>query len=96
MFSNGHVQFIHEPARLQLLLSLACVKQTDFTFLLNSTGLSRGNLSVQMSKLKDKELVTINKMFKNNKSYTVYEITPRGRKTLKRYKKEILAILEGC
>lgn len=93
MFSNDILQFIHEPARLKLILSLDSIEKADFNFLRNATKLSKGNLSIQMGKLKDKGLVTIEKMFKNNKSYTVYQITPEGKQTLVTYKKEINDIL---
>ncbi len=95
MFSDEYAQLNHEPARLQLMLCLAGVHKADFTFLINATGLSKGNLSVQMSKLKDIGLITIEKMIKNNKSYTVYRITAAGRDVLARYKQEILSILDG-
>lgn len=93
MFSNKDIQFIHEPARLQLILCLDSINKADFNFLRNATQLSKGNMSIQMGKLKEKGLVTIEKMIKNNKSYTVYQITSEGKKTLAAYKKEILKIL---
>lgn len=95
MFDHELLTFIHEPARLVLLAHLATVKKTDFVFLLNATGLSRGNLSVQMSRLAERELVTIEKVIKENRPCTYYQITPTGRKALKRYKEEMMGLLEG-
>ena len=94
MFEDELLGFIHEPARLVLLLNLAAVKKSDFVFLLNSTKLSRGNLSVQMSRLEEKGLVTIEKMIKNNRPCTLYRLTPMGKKALRRYKKQMLSMLE--
>ncbi len=95
MFDDELLTFIHEPARLVLLTHLATVKKTDFVFLLNATGLSRGNLSVQMSRLAERGLVTIEKLIKENRPCTLYQLTPTGRKTLKRYKLEMLELLRG-
>ena len=86
---------LHEPARLRLLAFLAVVKRTDFTYLLKLTGMSKGNLSVQMKKLADADLVAIEKSFQENRPRTVYELTVQGRKALKAYKKSMQTILEA-
>lgn len=93
MFQDELLAFIHEPARLVLLLNLAAVRNADFVFLLNSTKLSRGNLSVQMSRLEEKGLVTIEKIVKDNRSCTLYQLTPSGKKTLRQYKNQMLSML---
>ncbi len=93
MFDDALLLFIHEPARLVLLTTLAAVKKADFVFLLNSTELSRGNLSVQMNRLQEKGLATMEKMFAGNRPRTVYQITPVGRRALKHYKKRMLDLL---
>lgn len=94
IFDDELILFIHEPARLLLITHLAAVKKADFVFLLNSTGLSRGNLSVQMSRLEEKDLVSIEKMIKENRPCTVYQITRTGRNVLKRYKQAMLDLLQ--
>ena len=94
MFEDDLLLFIHEPARLVLLTNLAAVTKADFVFLLNSTELSRGNLSVQMKRLQEKGLVQIEKMIAENRPRTVYQITRTGRNALKRYKKEMLELLQ--
>ncbi len=86
---------LHEPARLRLLAFLAVVKRTDFTYLLKLTGMSRGNLSVQMSKLGDAELVDIEKSFAGNRPRTIYQLTEVGRKALRAYKKNMSVILDA-
>ena len=93
IFDDELTMFIHEPARLILLTNLAAIKKADFVFLLNSTGLSRGNLSVQMSRLEEKGLVSIEKMIKENRPCTVYQITRSGRAALKRYKQGMMDLL---
>ena len=42
---------IHEPARLRIAMILSGVDMADFNFLLNTLGLSKGNLSSHMDKL---------------------------------------------
>jgi DNA-binding transcriptional ArsR family regulator len=84
---------LHEPARLRLLAFLSVVRSIDFTFLLKLSGLSRGNLSVQMSRLADAKLVRIDKSFEGNRPKTVYRLTARGTNALRNYKKNMQAIL---
>lgn len=94
VFEDELVAFVHEPARLVLLANLATVKRADFAFLLNSTELSRGNLSVQMSRLEEKGLVTIEKVIKDNRPCTFYQLTKAGRNVLRKYKSRMLDILK--
>lgn len=87
---------LHEPARLRLLVFLAVVKRADFTYLLNLSGMTRGNLSVQMSKLAEADLVAIEKSFQGNRPRTMYQLTRKGTEALRRYKRcmnELLASL---
>ena len=86
---------LHEPARLRLLACLAVVKRADFTFLLKLSGLSRGNLSVQMSKLSDAKLVSIEKTFKDNRPRTLYQLTKQGTTALRKYKRNMMTILSA-
>ena len=86
---------LHEPARLRLLACLAVVKRADFTFLLQLSGLSRGNLSVQMSKLSDAKLVSIEKTFKDNRPRTLYQLTKQGTTALRKYKRNMMTILSS-
>ena len=44
-------RLIHEPGRLAIVAVLNAVDQADFLFLLNQTGLTRGNLSSHTAKL---------------------------------------------
>lgn len=84
---------LHEPARLRLMAFLSVVKRTDFTYLLKLTGMSKGNLSVQMSKLGDAKLVRIEKTFEGKRPRTIYQLTEQGRKALRVYKKNMTTIL---
>ncbi len=44
---------VHEPARLAILTVLASCEHADFLFLERVTGLTRGNLSAQMTRLQE-------------------------------------------
>ena len=69
------------------------MKRTDFTDLLKLTGMSKGNLSVQMSKLGDAGLVRIDKTFEGKRPRTIYQLTREGRSALRAYKKNMTEIL---
>jgi DNA-binding MarR family transcriptional regulator len=84
---------LHEPARLRLLAFLSVVKKADFTYLLNLTGMTRGNLSVQMSTLGKAEMVTIEKSFHGNRPRTMYQLTKTGINALRKYKKSMTTLL---
>jgi DNA-binding transcriptional ArsR family regulator len=86
---------LHEPARLRLLANLAVVRRADFTWLLTQTGLTRGNLSVQMSRLSEAGLVTVEKMFRDNRPRTLYELTEQGLDALRDYKRDMTKILDA-
>ena len=88
-------EFVHELARLRLLALLAVLKQADFVYLLRHSGMSRGNLSVQMSKLSDAGLVSIEKSFVANRPRTVYALTRQGRQSLGAYKAAMAALLDA-
>ena len=69
--------------------------RADFVYLLRHSGLSRGNLSVQMTKLAEAGLVEIEKSFVRNRPRTVYSLTEKGRNALRDYKTEMSALLEA-
>ncbi|MEZ4456149.1 MAG: transcriptional regulator [Gemmatimonadales bacterium] len=86
-------EFLHELARLKLLTLLSALKRADFVFLLHHSGLTRGNLSVQMSKLAAAGLVTIDKSFVGNRPRTMYALTKQGSHALAAYKEGMTALL---
>ena len=88
-------RIIHEPARLNIILYLYVVKNADFTYLLHKTGLSRGNLSVQLQKLEQSGYVEINKEFVKRIPHTLASLTKQGRRAFELYKETILEILKS-
>ena len=78
-------KLIHEPARLAILMALSACESADFTALRRLTGLSDGNLSVQLSKLEEAGLVETQKQFVGKKPNTRSKITKKGLKSIQRH-----------
>jgi DNA-binding transcriptional ArsR family regulator len=78
-------RLIHEPARLAILAVLSSCRSADFVFLHNATGLSKGNLSVQISRLEEAELVTVEKVIEKKKTHTTVSLTKQGTSAIDRY-----------
>jgi len=84
---------IHEPARLMIVAILDAVEEADFQYLHQTTGLTKGNLSVHLSKLEEAGYVAIEKTFRGKIPLTVCRMTEKGREELERYRKVIKAAL---
>ena len=82
-------RLIHEPARLAILTALASCQKTDFIFLQRLTGLSAGNLSVQLSKLEEAKLVTTEKKIVAKRTKTHVFITSKGQESIRQYWKKM-------
>jgi len=78
-------RLIHEPARLAILTVLASCAAADFLFLQRITGLSKGNLSVQLSNLEQAGLVTITKEIIDKKTRTTLRLSEHGAMEIERY-----------
>ncbi len=89
---SGLDRTIHEPARLRILTILSGLDMADFSFLLTTLGLTKGNLSSHMDKLEKSGFVTVNKSFNGRIPHTEFRITEDGRNSLARYWGEIDAI----
>lgn len=69
---------LHSQVRLAIMSILIGVKNAEFTYLLECTRTSKGNLSFQINKLKEAGYIEIKKSFKGNYPLTTCEITERG------------------
>jgi DNA-binding transcriptional ArsR family regulator len=69
---------LHSPVRLAIMSLLINVKSAEFSFLLENINTTKGNLSFQLTKLKEAEYVDIKKTFKGNYPLTVCEVTQKG------------------
>ncbi len=86
-------RIIHEPARLMVVALLAAVKEADFQYLHQATRLTKGNLSVHLSRLEEAGYVAIEKTFRGKYPLTICRLTERGREVLDNYRKVIRAAL---
>jgi DNA-binding MarR family transcriptional regulator len=86
---------IHEPARLLILAYLSVVESADFLFLMNQTGLTRGNLSAHLSKLEAAGYVDIKKEFVEKIPRTLLSLTQQGREAFRQYRRNMRHVLES-
>ena len=85
---------VHEPARLAIMALLYVVESADFTFLMNQTGLSWGNLSAHMSKLEEAGYIEVEKSFKGKRPNTNLHLTPAGRNAFREYRHKLKQMLD--
>ncbi len=85
---------IHEPARLILMALLSSVESADFLFLLKGSKLSKGNLSVQLSRLEEAGYVEVEKTFRGKIPHTEYRLTKKGKTAFIQYRKSLGSILK--
>lgn len=83
-------RIIHEPGRLAVVSYLSVVEEADFIFLLEQTGLTRGNLSSHMAKLEGAGYVEVDKTFVDKIPRTTYRLTPAGRDAFMKYRRGLL------
>ena len=91
-------RIVHEPARLMILLVLYTVEIADFTFLINVTELTDGNLASHLSKLEAAGYVEVDKSFAGKKPRTRLRLTTVGRQAVENYRntmQQALRNLEG-
>ena len=86
---------LHEPARLRVVALLAMVEEADFMYLLQKTGLSRGNLSVQMRKLEAADIVTVTKELNGNRPRTSCCLSAHGQRSIKECKRTMSVLLDS-
>jgi DNA-binding MarR family transcriptional regulator len=87
-------QAIHAPSRLMILAHLAAVESADFTFLLNQTGLTRGNLSTHLSRLEEAGYIHIKKEFVDRIPRTLYRLTASGKKAIQEYRENMRHVID--
>ncbi len=86
---------LHNQLRLAIVSLLVSVDTADFNFLLEKTGATRGNLSVQITKLKEAGYLTVTKSFKDNYPNTTCTLSAKGLKAFERYVEAIKGYLKN-
>jgi DNA-binding transcriptional ArsR family regulator len=83
---------IHEPARLTLVALLSSVESADFLFLLKESELTKGNLSVHLTRLEEAGYVEAKKTFRGKIPHTEYHLTSKGKLAFEQYRKSLGSI----
>ena len=88
-------KLLFNPIRLKTVSFLMTVETCNFKALLDVTESTKGNLSIQLKKLNEADLIKIEKYFQKSYPTTDYSITKKGRtffedffKQLQSYKNE--------
>ncbi|MCH8569064.1 MAG: transcriptional regulator [Balneolales bacterium] len=76
---------LHNQLRLSIMALLIANEQVSFNFILEQTNASRGNVSVQISKLEEAGYLEVEKSFVNKKPLTTMKITPKGLNAMDTY-----------
>jgi DNA-binding transcriptional ArsR family regulator len=76
---------LHNQLRLSIMSLLISIESAEFNFLLEKTGSTRGNLSVQINKLKEGDYIDVKKSFRNNYPLTTCKVTPKGIDAFEKY-----------
>lgn len=84
---------LHNQLRLSIMSLLMNVESAEFSFLLEETKASKGNISVQISKLKDAGYIEVKKTFRKNYPLTTCNITPKGIEAFEKYVQAITGYL---
>jgi DNA-binding MarR family transcriptional regulator len=84
MFKNLD-PILHSQLRLSIMSLLISLESAEFSYLLEQTKATKGNLSIQLNKLKDAGYISIKKSFRNNYPLTTCKITPKGIKAFESY-----------
>jgi DNA-binding HxlR family transcriptional regulator len=90
----GLDRVIHEPARLMIVALLSSVESADFLFLLKESGLTKGNLSVHLSRLEEAGYIQMQKTFRGKIPHTEYRLTKKGKSAFDEYRKSLGSIFD--
>ena len=80
---------LHSQVRLAIMSILVSVKSAEFSYLLENIKTTKGNLSFQLSKLKDSGYIELKKSFKGNYPLTTCKSTKKGVSAFENYVKTI-------
>lgn len=80
---------LHSQVRLAIMSVLLGVRTAEFSFLLETINTTKGNLSFQLSKLREAGYIEIQKSTKGNYPLTKCEITGKGISAYEDYVKTI-------
>jgi DNA-binding transcriptional ArsR family regulator len=82
-------RILHSPARLTIVAILSAVEEADFVYLLNESGLTKGNLSTHLSKLEESRYIEIEKTYRGKVPLTLCRLTLTGRQAFTEYRQQL-------
>ena len=82
---------IHEPGRLMIVSLLWPIKECDFLYLQNATGMNKGNLSSHLARLEKAGYVEIEKTYRGKVPQTLLHLTRTGGVAYEKYRKNLQA-----
>lgn len=85
---------LHNQLRLSIMSLLMNIESAEFSWLLEQTKATRGNLSVQISKLKEAGYIRVKKSFRGNYPLTTCSISKKGVDAFERYVEAIKGYLK--
>lgn len=85
---------LHAQVRLSIMSLLVGVESAEFSYLLEKTGASKGNLSVQISKLEEVGYIEVTKSFRKKYPLTTCKITRTGIDAFERYVEALSGYLD--
>lgn len=88
-------RLVHEPGRLAVLVILSAMEEADFLFLMDQTGMTKGNLSSHTARLEDADYIEIEKTIVGKTTRTVYRLTDAGMQGLREYRDHMADVLSS-
>jgi DNA-binding MarR family transcriptional regulator len=80
---------LHSQLRLAVISLLMSTEAAEFTYIREQTKSTAGNLSIQLTKLKEAGYIEVTKKFRNNYPQTLCSITPLGKQKFAEYVKSL-------
>jgi DNA-binding transcriptional ArsR family regulator len=80
---------LHSQLRLAIVSLLMGVEEAEFSWLREETNSTAGNLSIQITRLKEAGYIDVTKKFRNNYPLTLCRITPLGKQKFAEYVKAL-------
>ena len=85
---------LHSDLRLKVMVAIESLESADFMYLCQITDCTRGNLSVQITILKEAGYLEVSKSGIGRFSCTVLRITDKGREALHIYEEGLRKLFE--
>ena len=76
---------LHSQLRLAVMSILMSTESAEFTYIKEQTGATAGNLSIQITKLREAGYIKVQKRFRDNYPQTLCRITQLGRERFEAY-----------